>query len=121
MGEAQSSFYDKFWNAFEAKDVDAVAALYTEDCEWVWHSSGKTMGKEAFVGMMPNFFKMPPAQKSRCVYENADICVMHSFNRFPNGDVEGTMMVVKLRNGQVYRVETGSTPIPKDSPNYISE
>ena len=55
------------------------------------------------------------------MYENSDVCVIHSFNRFPNGDVEGTMMVCMLRNGQCYRVETGSTQIPKDSPNYISE
>ena len=27
------------------KDVEAVAALYADDCEWVWHSSGKTMGR----------------------------------------------------------------------------
>ena len=102
------------------KDVEAVAALYADDCEWVWHSSGKTMGKEAFVSMMPNFMKMPPAQKQRCVYENSDICVSHGFNRFPNGDVEGTMMVQMLRDGKCYRVETGSTAIKEDSPNYIA-
>ena len=35
---------------------------------------------------------------------------LHGFNRFPNGDVEGTMMV-QMRDGKCYRVETGSTAI----------
>jgi hypothetical protein len=65
--------------------------------------------------------KMPPSQKQRCVYENAEICVYHAFNRFPSGDVEGTMMILMLRDGKCYRVETGSTNIPQDSPNYIAE
>ena len=71
--KATASFYAKFYAAFEAKEIDAISACYTDDCEWVWHSSGKSMGKEAFVAMMPNFFKMPPAKKQRCVYENAEM------------------------------------------------
>lgn len=51
MGASQS-FYAQFTTAFENKDLDAVAALYTDDCEWVWHSSGKTMTKQAFIGML---------------------------------------------------------------------
>ena len=119
---ADTPFYTASMKAFfEDKDLDAVAALYTDDCEWVWHSSGKTMGKEAFLGMMPGFMKMPRPQKQRCVYENAEICVTHQFTRFPNGDVEATMMVQKLRDGKCCKVETGSTAIPQDSPNYIAE
>ena len=120
-GASQPSFYDKFSKAFESKDIDLVSACYTDDCEWVWHSSGNTMKKEAFVAMFPAFMKMPPSQKQRCIYENSEICVTHAFNRFPSGDVEGTLMTLMLRDGLCYRVETGSTPIPKDSPNYIAE
>ena len=54
MGAGPSQpFFDAFSKAFADKDQAAVAALYTEDCEWVWHSSGKTMNKEAFTSMMP--------------------------------------------------------------------
>ena len=36
MGATPSQpYYDAFYKAFEAKDVEAVAALYTPDCEWV--------------------------------------------------------------------------------------
>ena len=114
------SFYETFTKAFDSKDLDTVASLYAEDCKWVWHSSGKEMDKAAFVGMMTNFLaKMPPTQKQRLVYENADICVSHGFNRFPDGSVEATMMVQKLKNGKAYLIETGSTLIKEDSPNYI--
>ena len=51
MGSGPSQpFFDAFTKAFNEKDTEAIAALYTEDCQWVWHSSGKSMGKEAFVG-----------------------------------------------------------------------
>ena len=116
---AGPSFYAQFNEAFDAKNLEKIGELYADDCQWVWHSSGKSMSKEQFLGMMPNFFKMPPAQKPRLVYENADICVYHAFNKFPDQSVEGTMMVMKLRGGKCWHVETGSTLIPKDSPNYI--
>ena len=119
MGAAQSSFYEAFQKAYDEKDVEAIGKLYTDDCKWVWHSSGKTMNKEAFLSMMPNFMKMPPTVKPRCVYENSEICLFHGFNKFPSGDVEGTLMALKLKDGKCYHVETGSTTIPKDSPNYI--
>ena len=118
-GASKQSFYDAFTKAFDNKDINAIGDLYADDCQWVWHSSGKSMDKKAFLAMMPNFMKMPPSQKQRCVYENSETCVFHAFNKFPNGDVEGTMMVMKLREGKCFHVETGSTLIPKDSPNYI--
>ena len=116
---SNASFYATWSAAFEAKDEKAIAALYHDECEWVWHSSGKTMNKETWLGMMPHMFKMPPFQKPRCVYENGEICVSHSFAKFPSGDTEAVMMVQMLRDGKVYRVETGSTLVPKESPNYI--
>ena len=119
MGASQS-FYAKFTEAFDSKDLEKISACYDDECEWIWHSSGKTMNKEAFMSMMPNFVKMPPTVKPRCLYENADICVYHGFNKFPDQSVEGTLMFIKLRDGKAISVETGSTLIPKDSPNYIS-
>jgi len=121
LATSATPFYDAFIKAFEAKDVEASGSLYDDECIWTWHSSGKTSTKAELMAMMPNFMKMPPSQKQRCLYENSEICVSHAFNRFPNGDVEGTMMVMKLRNGKCYAVETGSTIIPKDSPNYIHD
>ena len=114
-------YYETFQAAWDKKDAAAVAALFHEDCEWIWHSSGKTMNKETWAGMLPNMFKMHPFEKQRCLYENADICVSHQFAKFPSGDTEAVMMVQKFKDGKVIRVETGSTLVPKDSPNYIAD
>ena len=45
-------YYETFQAAWDKKDAAAVAALFHEDCEWIWHSSGKTMNKETWLGMM---------------------------------------------------------------------
>ena len=97
-----AGFYDAYKAAFEAKDAEAVAALYADDCEWMWHSTGKTMSKEAFVDMLPNFLKLRPAEKQRLIYETSDICVSHSFVKFPSGDTEAVMMVQMLKDGNVF-------------------
>ena len=119
MGKSSTPFYDSSWDAFKKQDPEAWLAQFTEDCEWVWHSNGKVTDKEFISGMLPQWMKMPPAEKPRCLYENKEVCVSHFFNRFPDATVEGTMMVQMLRKGKCYRVETGTTLIPEDSPNYI--
>ena len=119
MGKSSTPFYDSSWDAFKKQDPEAWLAQFTEDCEWVWHSNGKVTDKEFISGMLPQWMKMPPAEKPRCLYENKEVCVSHFFNRFPDETVEGTMMVQMLRKGKCYRVETGTTLIPEDSPNYI--
>ena len=119
MGKSSTPFYDSTWDAFKKQDPEAWLAQFTEDCEWVWHSNGKVTDKEFISGMLPQWMKMPPAEKPRCLYENKEVCVSHFFNRFPDATVEGTMMVQMLRKGKCYRVETGTTLIPEDSPNYI--
>ena len=61
---------------------------------------------------------MPPGQKERCIFENDQLLVSHSFNKFPNGTVDAVMTVQTIRDGKVCRMETGSTPVPQDSPNF---
>jgi hypothetical protein len=117
------SFYDKLMSAFDSKDLDAYLDLLQDDFEVVWHSSGKTNGKEEMKGMMTHWMKMlrasPDKEKARLVYENSDVCVYHSFNRFPDGSVEATMCVNMLRDGKCFKMETGSTLIPEGSPNHF--
>ena len=114
-------FYDAWQTAWTNKDLDGMLALVTDDFVFEWHSSGKIMDKAGWKAMMEGFIKanMPPAQKERCIYENGDICISHNFVKFPNGSVDAVMMTQMLRDGKCYRVETGSTPVPEESPNFI--
>lgn len=63
--------------------------------------------------------EMPPPRKERCIFENDEIVVSHSFNKFPNGSVDAVMTVQTLKDGKVCRMETGSTTVPQDSPNFF--
>ena len=94
--------------------------LMSENFIVEWHSSGKEMDKASFRMMIENFAKadIKDATKQRCIYENDDIIVSHAFNRFPDGSVDAIMTARMLKDGKVYRMETGSTAIKEDSPNY---
>ena len=99
------SFFDKWEAAIENKDLDGMVELM--------HPTGKVIRrdewKETFGKLIAsNKFKR---DKNRCVYENDDIMVSHSFVTFPNGTTDSVMYVGILKDGKLFRVETGSTPI----------
>jgi len=114
-------FYDAWQAAVKAKDVDAMSALMTDDFTMVMHSSGKSLSKEFVLSYYKGKFSKPeaPMEKQRCVAEAANVCVSHSFNKFPNGTVDAIMYVQHLKDGKCFRTETGSTSVPEDSPNFI--
>ena len=79
----------------------------------VMHSTGKIIHlnewKNAFGKLVASdSFKQ---DKSRCIYENDDIMVSHSFVTFPNGTSDAVMYVGILKDGKLFRIETGSTPV----------
>jgi len=52
-------------------------------------------------------------EKVRFIYENDDIVVTHSIITFPNGTIDALIYVGILKDGELFRSETGSTPIKK--------
>jgi hypothetical protein len=48
---------------------------------------------------------------SRCVYENDDIMVQHSFMSYPDETKEAVMLVAMLKDGKIVRMETGATAL----------
>ena len=78
------------------------------------------MDKTSIKSMVKEWLNGPTGIKQRCVYENDSICVSHLFMKFPKDkSVEAVMIVQMLKSGKCYRVESGATLIPEDSPNYI--
>ena len=49
--------------------------------------------------------------KQRCLYENDEIMVEHSFMKFPDGTSEAVLVVNYIKDGKIIRVETGATPV----------
>ena len=47
----------------------------------------------------------------RIIYENDYITVCHQIKEFESGAKEAVMMVYQIKDGQIYSMETGATPI----------
>ncbi|MDC1135260.1 hypothetical protein OAT45_00990 [Alphaproteobacteria bacterium] len=50
-------------------------------------------------------------ESSRCVYENDEILVEHSFMSYPDDSREAVMLVAMLKDGKVIKMETGATSL----------
>ena len=109
------SFFDKFEAAIGNKDLDAMMELMHPDWTMVMHSTGKVLDlndwKEMFSKIIAgdNFRR----ENVRCIYENDDIMVSHSIATFPDGTIDAVMYVRILKDGKLFRTETGSTAINK--------
>jgi hypothetical protein len=84
-----------------------------EDFVAVFHKTGnrfsKTEWAQMVTGMLANdkFIQ----DSSRCVYENEDIMVQHSFMSYPDDTKEAVMLVAMLKDGKIVRMETGATAL----------
>jgi hypothetical protein len=107
--------YQKFVDAWDNKDAEAELALFHDDWEFKFHSTGKVMKKGDITPddrkkMMENIRQ----SERRCIYENDDILVIHSVSHFPNDTADAVMMIHMKKDGLLWRTETGSTPLSKD-------
>ena len=50
-------------------------------------------------------------ENQRCIFENKEILVTHSFNTYSSGEKEALLMVHKKKDGLFWRSESGATPI----------
>ena len=95
------------------RDVDKYMSLLHEDFTVVFHKSGNSFTKqewaEMVTGMMANekFIQ----ESSRCIYENDEIIVEHSFMSYPDNTREAVMLVAMLKDGKIIKMETGATAL----------
>ena len=52
-------------------------------------------------------------EKHRCIYENDDIIVEDQIISYGSGDREALMLVHLLKDGLLWRTESGETPLSK--------
>ena len=107
------SLYEKMKKASENRDVDAWLECIHDDFVFVRHQTGAEMSKEEWTPMVTAMMQSDQLEinNQRCIYENEEILVTHSMMNFPDGTSEAVMVVNKLKDGKVIRVETGATPI----------
>ena len=107
------TLYEQLNQTMLDRDVEKYMSLLHEDFTVVFHKSGNSFTKqewaEMVTGMMANekFIQ----ESSRCVYENDEIIVEHSFMSYPDDTREAVMLVAMLKDGKIIRMETGATTL----------
>lgn len=101
--------YTEMEAAMRADDVDRYAALLADDFAYVRHKSRDTIDREAMRHLLSRVWR--PGNRTiedmRCLYENADILVVHATLSFASGSREGAMIVHHKRGGKIVRIESG--------------
>ena len=99
--------------ASDNRDVEAWLDCIHDDFVFVRHQTGAEMSKDEWTPMVTAMMQSDQLEikNQRCIYENEEILVTHSMMNFPDGTSEAVMVVNKLKDGKVIRVETGATPI----------
>ena len=111
--EKEMSLYETMKAASDNRDVEAWLDCIHDDFVFVRHQTGAEMSKEEWTPMVTAMMQSDQLEikNQRCIYENEEILVTHSMMNFPDGTSEAVMVVNKLKDGKVIRVETGATPI----------
>ena len=107
------SVFQKFNFAWEAKDINALVDCFHPEWEFHMHSSGKIIKLEEWKTFFGAMLANPKVTREnvRCIYENDEIMIVHSIGTFPNGSKDAIMYVGLLKDGKIWRTETGSTPL----------
>ena len=105
--------YNSYKQAMEENDVTAYLSLLHDDFTVVFHKSGNTFSKEEWASMVSGMMANDKfiQESTRCVYENDDILVEHSFMSYPDDTREAVMMIALKRDGKIIKVETGATSL----------
>ena len=104
--------YEKYAEAIQNNDAKSEFALYHNDWQFKFHSSGHIMKNgDISVAGRQKMLESIEVTEMRCLYENEDIMVTHSVTKFPNGTADAVMMVSMKKDGLIWRTETGSTPL----------
>ena len=108
------SLYAKIKAAQDAKDVEGYLACLHDDFVFVRHQSGTELTKAEWMPTVTAMMESSSLEfnKQRCLYENSEIMVEHSFMKFPDGTAEAVLVVNHIKDGKIIRVETGATPLP---------
>ena len=107
------ALYSAYKQAMADNDVTAYLSLLHDDFTVVFHKSGNSFSKEEWAEMVSSMMANEKfiQESTRCVYENDDILVEHSFMSYPDDTREAVMMIALKKDGKIIRVETGATTL----------
>ena len=109
------SIFEKWSNAIDNRDADTLASCLHEDYTFVRHQSGTTMDQSEMAAMLRGFMASTDVivQSQRCLYENNDVMVEQTVMDFADGSREAIISFHELKEGLMFRTETGATKVDK--------
>ena len=104
--------YEQLMKAWDNKDADGFLSLHHNEFEWYFHSNGRIIKKSNWSKQsVLNWMNRTTVKKSRCIYENDEVHIRHGVAEFESGEREAVMTVVLKKDGLLWRMETGATPL----------
>ncbi|MGC6536022.1 MAG: nuclear transport factor 2 family protein [Candidatus Puniceispirillaceae bacterium] len=104
------SLFEKTKDAMMSRDGAAMIACYHDDFEFVRHQTGTSMNKAEMAKLIDGFMAGDwQTSEPRCLYENDELMVSHAIMHFPDGTKEAVLSVHILKDGLIFRTETGAT------------
>ena len=107
------SLHKKLIKTCNEGDLSGYLDMLHDDFTVIFHKSGNSFSKEEWSPLVSGMFQNEKFvfESSRCVYENDEILIDHSFMSYPDGTREAVMLVAKLKDGKIIHIETGATPL----------
>ena len=106
------SHFEKYTKAWNESDNSALLECHHDDYELVSHSNGEVKKMDDIDwDQMINWMVAANVEKHRCIYENDDIFLEHQIISYESGDREALMLVHQLKDGLIWRTESGATPL----------
>ena len=106
------SLFDKWWDAANSNDRARMAELLHDEFIFVRHNTGEELSKDQFLDyMLTGIRDKTTSENRRLIYQNDEIIVSHSILDGPMGR-NAVMLVRLVKEGKLFRAETGSTPLP---------
>ena len=107
------SLFKKYTKAWNESDISALLECHHDDYELVSHSTDEVKKMDDIDwDQMINWMVAAKVEKHRCIYENDDIILEHQIISYESGDREALMLVHQLKDGLMWRTESGATPLP---------
>lgn len=106
------SLFEKYTKAWNESDISTLLECHHDDYELVSHSTGEVKKMDDIDwDQMINQMVAANVEKHRCIYENDDLIVEHKIS-YESSDREALMLVHQLKDGLMWRTESGATPLP---------
>ena len=107
------SLFKKYTEAWNERDISAYLELHHYDYEMTFHSTGEVQKLEDFgYDDWADWMVASEIEQRRCLYENEKLLVEHQIITYSSGDREALMLVHLLKDGLLWRTESGATPLP---------